>query len=509
MKTLDEILKNVADEATSRMNTPTSSSDNREWDHDDLVHNLDHGDTASGAAATPAASPAAKRAGEAAQRGGAPLLDTTCKLCGGAGFVLLDVPVGHPDFGKAVPCRCRAQERMAKRVKALQSKSSIAALSKLTFDTFISAPSHLGPAIAHNVHRAVETCLYYAREPEGWLVLTGAYGCGKTHLVAAIANARVEMGEPAIFMVVPDLLDHLRAAYSPTSDVSYDNLFEQLRDTPLLILDDFGAQSSTAWAQEKLFQLLNHRYIARLPTVITTNQNIDEMEPRLRSRLHDPNLVTVFAMLAPDFRTGKNTGQTSLSTLSLHREQTFAGFDRRRSELSPGERANLDEVLGICQAFAQEPQGWLVLAGTYGCGKTHLAAAIANTVALREDPSQVMFVVVPDLLDHLRAAFSPQSTMPYDRLFTAVKNAHLLILDDLGTESATPWAKEKLFQLLNYRYTAQLPTVITTSTEPKDIEPWLRTRMLDTARCQFCGLAVPAYRRAREGKPRKRNGFAE
>ncbi len=148
-----------------------------------------------------------------------------------------------------------------------------------------------------------------------------------------------------------------------------------------------------------------------------------------------------------------------------------------------------------------------MLAGTYGCGKTHLAAAIANTVTTREDHGEVMFVVVPDLLDHLRAAFSPQSAMPYDRLFNAVKNSSILILDDLGTESATPWAKEKLFQLLNYRYTAQLPTVITTSTEPKDIEPWLRTRMLDTTRCRFCGLAVPAFRRAREGKSRTRNGY--
>ena len=319
----------------------------------------------------------------------------------------------------------------------------------------------------------------------------------------AIANARVAMGEPAIFMVVPDLLDHLRAAYSPSNEISYDHLFEQLRDTPLLILDDLGAQSSTPWAQEKLFQLLNHRYVARLPTVITTNQNIDEMEPRLRSRLQDPNLVAVFAMIAPDFRTGKNTGQTSLSTLNLHREQSFESFDRRRSELSPGERTNLEEVLAVCQAFAHEPQGWLVLAGTYGCGKTHLAAAIANSLLQREDYGDVMFVVVPDLLDHLRAAFSPQSSVSYDRLFNAVKNSSLLILDDLGTESATPWAREKLYQLLNYRYSAQLPTVITTSTEPKDIEPWLRTRMFDTSRCRFCGLAIPSYRRPRDGKPHR------
>ena len=419
----------------------------------------------------------------------------------------LDVPVGHPDFGKAMPCRCRQQERHQRRAAALQGKSSVALLQRLTFETFIPEPSHLAPDRAYNLHRAYDTCSYFAQEPEGWLLLTGTYGCGKTHLAAAIANARLELGEPAVFMVVPDLLDHLRATYSPHSELSYDNLFEQLRTTPLLILDDLGTQSSTPWAQEKLFQLLNHRYVARLATVITTNQRLDDLEPRLRSRLLDPSLVNHFAIIAPDFRSGKNPGQGELSTLHLHREQTFAAFDRNRRDLAADERVNLQDIVTACEQFAQEPRGWLVLAGTFGSGKTHLAAAIANEIAERAE-SDAMFVVAPDLLDHLRAAFSPQSAVPYDRLFQEVRKTPLLVLDDLGTESATPWAKEKLFQLLNYRYSALLPTVITTSQQPDEIEPWLRTRMFDTDRCRFCGLIAPAYRRPRQAsapaRPRAR-----
>jgi hypothetical protein len=50
-----------------------------------------------------------------------------------------------------------------------------------------------------------------------------------------------------------------------------------------------------------------------------------------------------------------------------------------------------------------------------------------------------------------------------------------------------------------------LPTVITTSSTPNEIEPWLRTRMFDTSRCQFCGIDAPAYRRPRnENKPAPR-----
>ena len=66
-----------------------------------------------------------------------------------------------------------------------------------------------------------------------------------------------------------------------------------------------------------------------------------------------------------------------------------------------------------------------------------------------------------ELMDYLRYTFSPESKVTYDRVFEEVKNAPLLILDDLGTESATPWAQEKLSQLLGHRYVAASPTVVT------------------------------------------------
>ncbi|HHW86985.1 MAG TPA: ATP-binding protein [Chloroflexi bacterium] len=416
-----------------------------------------------------------------------------CPLCGGMGFIVPDLPIGHPDYGRAVPCACRRQEMERRRLRSLQSISMVDSLRRLTFENFRAEPSHLPPDKQLNLRRAYDTCVNFAARPEGWLLLTGAYGCGKTHLAAAIANARLAAEQPVILMVVPDLLDHLRAAFGPQSELAYDELFEQLRNAPLLILDDLGAHSSTPWAQEKLFQLLNHRYNAQLPTVITTNQRLDELDPRLRSRLQDMGLVNHVLILAPDFRTGKASGQSDLSTLHLHRDQTFDAFDAQRSDLTAEQRTNLREVMNRCLDYAEEPQGWLVLMGTYGSGKTHLAAAIANRYVERTR-TDVMFVVVPDLLDHLRAAFSPQSTTPLDRRFDEVKRAPLLVLDDLGTESATPWAREKLFQLLNFRYTALLPTVITTSADPKQIEPWLRTRMMDVNRCQYLAITAPGYR---------------
>jgi DNA replication protein DnaC len=105
------------------------------------------------------------------------------------------------------------------------------------------------------------------------------------------------------------------------------------------------------------------------------------------------------------------------------------------------------------------------------------------------------------LLDHLRASFNPNSQVSLDQRFEEIKNARILILDDLGTHSATPWAKEKLYQLFNYRYVAELPTVITSSLTPDELDPRIQSRLVDTRLTRFVTLATPAF----TGKKGKQN----
>ena len=131
----------------------------------------------------------------------------------------------------------------------------------------------------------------------------GTYGTGKTHLAAAIGHYRAAMGEEPIFAVVPDLLDHLRATFSPSSSASYDSVFAQVRTARLLVLDDLGTQSATPWAREKLYQVLNYRYETRLPTVITTSSTLDEIDPRIRSRMLDERVCRVFKIIVPPYKT--------------------------------------------------------------------------------------------------------------------------------------------------------------------------------------------------------------
>jgi DNA replication protein DnaC len=164
-----------------------------------------------------------------------------------------------------------------------------------------------------------------------------------------------------------------------------------------------------------------------------------------------------------------------LSDLSAFHNKSFKNFSPRFSGAHP----SVEEAFQEAYKFAQDPSGWLILIGPNGCGKTHLAAAIANQSL--SDGAVVLFAVVPDLLAHLRATFAPTSTEAYDQRFYKMREAELLVLDDLGAHQGSPWANEKLFQLLNYRYNSRYPTVITANKQGlATIDERILSRISDT-----------------------------
>ena len=420
--------------------------------------------------------------------------DPDCPICGGIGYLRQDLPITDPGFGKLILCSCRERSRARQDQVRLYRLSNLDAFKDMTFDSFkTTGRIGMGETQTHSLELAFNQSRQYAQNLSGWLLLTGGYGCGKTHLAAAVANFVVAFGVPTLFLTVPDLLDWLRYSYDST-ETSFESRFEEIRSVRLLVLDDLGTQNATPWSEEKLYQIINHRYMLKLPTIITTNLDLIELDGRVRSRLQDSELVTSVKIAAPDYRNATSDSSIAgIGTLPLLSNHTFGNFSLRENEKLPAdEQKSLERAFRVTQQYAEKPKGWLVLTGTYGCGKTHLAAAIGNFRAAEGD--EPIFIVVPDLLDHLRSTFSPSSAITYDHLFEQIRTCRQLILDDLGTQTSTPWAKEKLFQLLNYRYEAKLPTVITTSAKPDEIDPRVQSRLSDSRISTAIAITAPTYR---------------
>lgn len=408
-------------------------------------------------------------------------------ICGGLGVIGYDVPVDHPQFGKLFRCPNNPVEADREHQARMRRISNLDAFGDKRFESFEVERPMLTQSERASLQLAYKTALQFAAEPDGWLLLEGSYGCGKTHLAAAIGNERLAKGDMVLFITVPDLLDHLRSTYGPSSEIGYDEMFDRIRGAQLLILDDLGAENPSQWAGEKLFQLLNYRYSRHLPTVITTNVDLDRIDGRIRSRMLDEGLMRRARITAPDYRTPTENQQTQLTNLAHYRDMTLENFETRGTTLE--DQKNLEDVLSIARQYAANPKGWLTIIGGYGVGKTHLAAGIAN--AQRDRGTGVIFTTVPDLMDYLRMTFNNNMTVSLQQRFQVVLDVPLLVLDDLRTEGATPWVREKLFQIIEYRYTGQMPTVITSVSQEWDER--IASRLTDSRRCRIIAITTPAY----------------
>lgn len=424
-----------------------------------------------------------------------------CPICDGKGMVMLNVPVTDARYGKIVRCPNYPVEVDLDRQERLRKVGNLGAYKDKTFESFITNPfngRYTESAVA-SLQMALQRAEDFVRRPHGWIVYEGTYGSGKTHLAVAIGNARLEQfGDQVLFITAPDLLDYLRTSFSPTAEASYDETFERIRNIQLLILDDLGVENPSGWAKEKLFQLLNYRYVKALPTVITTNTPLEELDPRVGSRMMQGDVVKHVKITAPDYRamTRPDDEDRIFNKFHHYHAMTFSTFDTRSK--FPNEQENLTRALETGYNYALKPQGWLYIMGAFGSGKTHLAAAIANQ--LHEQGKPVLFTTVPDLLDYLRITFDPKSNVSFDKRFYEIVNAPYLFLDDLRMASATIWSREKLFQILDHRYLTKMPTVITSAESVEDTTDRLATRLTDRRICYPFAMQVNSYVKRTTGK---------
>lgn len=118
------------------------------------------------------------------------------------------------------------------------------------------------------------------------LFITGPKGTGKTHLVAAIANKLMNQRIAVICMTMIDLLERIKSTYTNARQRfggGYDaaDILDAYTYVPLLIIDDLGKEQATEWSISKIYAIINARYEAFMPTIITTNYSEAELLRRL------------------------------------------------------------------------------------------------------------------------------------------------------------------------------------------------------------------------------------
>jgi len=219
-----------------------------------------------------------------------------CAYCGNKRFVL-------DREGNLKPCEhcATAQQWKMNSVRAFSSRVGVAA--RQTFMNFKTAFNGVENPVLHVCRDEAEA---FANDPYNkWLVIWGERGSGKSHLCAAVDNHLAQFGIPSLFITMPDVLASLREAIdlqSNTEQESFSGRMKLFKTVPVLILDDLAAESESSWSEGVLFEIIDYRYRNRMATMIATNVNPDDFDPRIASRMQDTEFCTVCENAAPDYR---------------------------------------------------------------------------------------------------------------------------------------------------------------------------------------------------------------
>jgi len=226
-----------------------------------------------------------------------------CLHCGGSGVTTQLVAVFEGDAltdveqRVACDCRQRAIECLAKS-NLPAGRFAQAALGSLDWRAIRPAKT------ATALQRYTEHLLEVLAQGLG-LTLTGQVGTGKTHVAVGLVRLACGLGMPAGFYSLVDLLARLKATYDDDDNghrraprERETDVLEALAAVPLLALDDLGAARPGDWLRDRLYSLVNARYVAGLPTIVTANEDLSmlarHLGQRIVSRLAGASLELVF-----------------------------------------------------------------------------------------------------------------------------------------------------------------------------------------------------------------------
>lgn len=122
----------------------------------------------------------------------------------------------------------------------------------------------------------------YFKDKGKGLYLSGSFGSGKTFIISALFNELAKRDVKSVIIYFPEFLRKLKSSFG--NKIEFDESFNHIKKSPLLLIDDIGAEQVTSWSRDEILgTILQYRMEENLPTFFTSNLNINELEEHLSS----------------------------------------------------------------------------------------------------------------------------------------------------------------------------------------------------------------------------------
>lgn len=186
---------------------------------------------------------------------------------------------------KKVPvmCKCRAEEERLKKeqmqkeeeMRSIQ-RAKVSSMMDDAFRTACFANYQIRNGNERHLKVAKKYCIEFSKmyERNQGLLFWGTVGTGKSYTAACIANYLLEANTSVVMTSFVRILQEMQG-FDREREETFTN---KLNSVKLLIIDDLGAERSTDYALEKVYGIIDNRYRAKKPLILTTNLTLRQMQ---------------------------------------------------------------------------------------------------------------------------------------------------------------------------------------------------------------------------------------
>ena len=215
-----------------------------------------------------------------------------CPICNGDEWIL----VKKDGIERAVPCKCRERAVMSRRLRFADIPEAFRGMDLKTFqmDVYRNPDSKKKDAC-----KIIKTYLDdFEKQKEqgmGLFIWSRTKGSGKTRIAAGIANELMK-SYAVKFAVSLAILQEIKNTWRRDAEYSESRLLDALSTADVLIIDDFGVERPADWINDKLYQIINERYINRKVTIFTSNESLETLQydDRITNRIKERTYQIAF-----------------------------------------------------------------------------------------------------------------------------------------------------------------------------------------------------------------------